>query len=452
MTHHKLIERPNTILKNPKKLSFIIPFFWALICGFALQLYIFPHFFSQTYWGHGLITGDWTLFHTEAVDFAKNSTWGHLSFSSIPLDLAPSYPLGLLYFVFGIYEPWVMLPLNALVHGLTCYILFCILRKMNFSPSTCFIATIPLAFFPSSLELFGLVHRDGFVFLAHFMLTYAIMLWFSEKKESLVFAAVNGVLGIALLAIFRPYLLNLFFVILFSLFLYAGIFKRTLGLKKIFILLPLSFLCLYLGQSDSRFNKFKSMSNAPPQESPTSVISENSFDRAFPRFVRKQFLGIAEVRNRAKEYYPNAGSNAYFDLEVQTPTKFLLALPTILKMAIVEPIPFLLNKQKQQSLSLIDRISLVESIIHVIMIAILIYFIIFRKRRIFFLPIYISLLFLILGSAAAVNLGSLYRARLGYLLTLSTLGLALTSEYFESYLKQKFITRPNRRTEKIQND
>lgn len=404
-----------------KSWLFWIPFIWAIFCGMLLQFVIFPHFFSQTYWGHGLIQGDWVEFHLKAVEFANSSSFSRLNFSVIPLEYAPAYPLGVLYFLFKIQEPWIMLPLNAFVFGASVFMLYLVCLKLGFSKKSSLCSLALLFLFPSSLELFGLVHRDGFVFLGYLMILYFLISWFLKVEKKFVRSIFVLLGGLILTGFFRPYLLNLLAIIFGTIFLYILVMGSKQLKYRSLIIIPICLLCLNFGKRDPRFNGIKSL------HAGTQITeSENSFDKMFPLFIRKQFNGIAEFRRIAHVQSPSAGSSVYQDLEVGTPTKFILAIPTLFKVAVIEPIPFLL--QKETKWSIMDKVAFGESIVSLFLLAVLLVGAVKGRRSDFFVIIYVTFVCLLLGALVGVNLGSVYRFRLGYVIMLSALGLATLVE------------------------
>lgn len=431
-----------------------MPFVWAMAVGCVFQFFLYPTFFKSTYWGHGLVQGDWVYFHEMAIKFANTSQWSKFNFTLVPLELSPVYSLGLVYFITGIYEPWVYLPVNALVHGLSVNFIFLILIKMNFSPRVSFFSSLLFACLPSGVVLYSQIHRDGIVFLGYFTLIVFLINYFQGKKGIGSFLLLS--VSILLMSIFRPYLLNVYSVIIFIFFIFYIFYIYFIESKIDFsavVFIPITVICFYLGQNTGQVGvlnqsalKINSRNIATAvivEEQSSSVVtqveapwcvSENIFDRIFPDFFIRQLCSIQKIRARAIANFPRSRSsdyfemNAYTDLRVDTPTRVLLAIPTLLKIAFVEPTIFLLLYKKKWTL--FSYISFFETCINLFFVFVFLTYIYLKKVYILLLPLFCSTFFLLLISASSINLGTFYRLRFGYLLLISVIGLACVFNLF----------------------
>ena len=192
---------------------FVLAFFWALVGGLLLQFVVLPALPSVWHVGDGLLQGgDWVGFHRKAVMIALQITqdgWGVWELR--PGGNAPTGILAGLYFVFGIYKPWLFLPINAFLFGAATFTLYKIFKLIMITRHS-FYAILPFMMFPSALMIYGQVHKDIFSITG---ILFVIFVWANVAgrrmlncREMLV-QAVIMFSGLALVWLVRPYIVQL---------------------------------------------------------------------------------------------------------------------------------------------------------------------------------------------------------------------------------------------------
>ena len=203
--------------------TFLLACCWALVGGLLLQFVVLPAL-PNLHAGHGLLLGgDWTGFHAMGEELALQMAldgWG--AWELRYLGNAPSGMLAALYFIFGIHEPWVFLPINALLFGAATFMLHKIF-KLVVTDRHSFFAILPFMMFPSALIIYGQVHKDIFSITGTF---FVIFVWadlagrttLTWRKMLLRIATILA--GLVLVWIVRPYFLQpLLLVSFFAAFL-----------------------------------------------------------------------------------------------------------------------------------------------------------------------------------------------------------------------------------------
>gem|GEM_PF-2082514 len=192
---------------------FVLAFFWALVGGLLLQFVVLPALPSVWHVGDGLLQGgDWVGFHRKAVMIALQITqdgWGVWELR--PGGNAPTGILAGLYFVFGIYKPWLFLPINAFLFGAATFTLYKIFKLIMITRHS-FYAILPFMMFPSALMIYGQVHKDIFSITG---ILFVIFVWANVAGRSMLncremlVQAVIMFSGLALVWLVRPYIVQL---------------------------------------------------------------------------------------------------------------------------------------------------------------------------------------------------------------------------------------------------
>ncbi|AGH95677.1 hypothetical protein A11Q_1461 [Pseudobdellovibrio exovorus JSS] len=425
------------------------PYIWALSVGLLLQFYIYPVWFSGTYWGHGLTQGDWVYFHEMAIQFAETAKVTGFNFKLVPLELSPVYLLGTAYYITDIYEPWVLLPFNALVHALSCVCLIIILQRLKFSSLSACVAILVFFAVPTASVLYSQVHRDGLVFLSFYLFVVFILDQFLKEKKRFT-SYLTLFLSIVLVLIFRTYLLNFYSICIVGLALYLAVHLKTKeALKRSVCLLLISLVLLFVGQKIGHIGALHQSRGVPAgtvlpsravahqQEETEFCQPENSFDRFFPEIVRRQLCNIQIIRLRSVANFPESRDKAYYemqaytDLRVDTPSYALGNIPILLRLAYVEPIVFL---SKKENWTMFHYFSILETGLNLLFLSIALFYMITRSKWPILVPLLIASFFLLVLAASTVNMATFYRLRFGYISLGGVIGCAacvsLMQEFF----------------------
>ena len=189
----------------------ILFFCFATSTALLFQKFLLP-LFPALHAGHGLLDGDSIYFHSVAVELAeKIRLYGWSDGRSIPAMGATGNValLGALYALFG-NDPSLIVPINAAVHALNGVLIYLIAREIAAGETgriAGIIAAVLFVGFPSALNWYAQVHKDGFA-IAGFLLAIWAWLWARErpanrKSATALFAGTLG--SVAIAAFVRPY-------------------------------------------------------------------------------------------------------------------------------------------------------------------------------------------------------------------------------------------------------
>jgi hypothetical protein len=192
---------------------FLFAFFFATVAGLLTQFVVLPYLLPSIHAGHGLLMGgDWIGFHADAAELAdKISQQGWAAYELRPRGQAPIGISAIVYLVTGIHEPWVLVPLHALLFAAIVVGFFNIFRRFSGSRNAA-AAALLLVFLPSSLMLYAQIHKDswaiaGTVWIFAALIAYATIERIAPKQHAVLIMVTGG--ATALVWLVRAYLLQL---------------------------------------------------------------------------------------------------------------------------------------------------------------------------------------------------------------------------------------------------
>jgi len=242
-----------TFRPPPPAILFLLFFSYATAAALLFQKFLLP-LIASAHHGQGLMEGDSAYFHSVAVDLAERirlhgwSEWRvyptHAATGNVAL-------LAGLYVLFG-EDPSLMVPVNAAIHALTGTLLFLLGRMLwpgRAGTLAGMIAGMLYVVFPSALNWYGQIHKDGFAFAGTALVLTAWVIaetGLPMLKRALAVIAV-AMAGLGLIAFVRPYnlLLVLAGVLVILVFTLGSIwknrkslaFRRTLFLQLTIVLM-----------------------------------------------------------------------------------------------------------------------------------------------------------------------------------------------------------------------
>ncbi len=193
----------------------IIFFCFATSTALLFQKFLLP-LFPALHAGQGLLDGDSAYHHAIAVELAEKIRllgWSEWSLFPAPGATGNVGVLAILYVLFG-NDPSLMIPINAAVHALSGVLIYLIAREV--APGQTgriagIIAAILFVGFPSALNWYGQIHKDGFSIAGVLLVVWA-WLWVRDKPANARTAAIlvaSTLGGMALVCFVRPYILIL---------------------------------------------------------------------------------------------------------------------------------------------------------------------------------------------------------------------------------------------------
>lgn len=201
----------------PSPIVFLLFFSYATAAALLFQKFLLP-LMGTVHHAHGLVEGDSALFHIIAIDLAERiRLHGWSEWTIYPSEGATGNValLAVLYVLFG-EDPSLMVPVNAAIHALTGTLFLLVGRMLwpsRIGTLAGMIAGILYVVFPSSLNWYGQIHKDGFAIAGAMLVLTA---WVSTEtgkssRQKTATILATTLVGLALIVFVRPYNLMLVF-------------------------------------------------------------------------------------------------------------------------------------------------------------------------------------------------------------------------------------------------
>ncbi len=439
--------RGRTLMSSPGLLLWLMLFAYTATAALLVQLVVLPYFFPQWHAGDGLLVGgDWLVHHRLGVGLAQEiRTKGWSAWELRPEGQGPAGIAGAIYALTWP-KPWTLIPLNAALHAFAALVLLQIMRLFLGNRGVSLLAIVPFFLFPSAGLWTTQILKDGYsiagflLFLYGFLLLARLDRWRRARWLPVV-PLVWMMIGTALIWIVRPYMLRIMQGIVVGLALYLTVVfvfrlvRAVLPWRKAIpgVLLPwglVFFLTLVLSWGSEVVwvevpeQNVNAGINGETSGVTTGIDWESS--RWLPDSLENFFYTLAISRYRSCTLNPDAASNIDVDVEFRSALDVVSYLPRATQIAFFAPYP---NQWFEQgsygTTTLMRRVSAAE-MIGVYAALILVPFSLWRWRRwpeTWILTLFCSGMMMSYGLVVA-NIGSLYRVRYGFLMTLVALGIA----------------------------
>ncbi len=187
-------------------------FLYVLLAGLCVQMVVIP--FTPLHAGNGLLTGgDWVKFHDLAMQVAKAfEQEGWRAWSLRPAGQAPAGIAALMYILTGVTQPWVVLPINALLYAIAAMSFYQIMMSVSDQPKHALFATAPLFLLPSLAIVWGQLHKDIWVLSGMLLLLAFWSNLIVRGRMPSVLALLSIVAGNLMIWLVRPYSIQIFLV------------------------------------------------------------------------------------------------------------------------------------------------------------------------------------------------------------------------------------------------
>lgn len=442
-------------------------FLYSVVVALLLQLVVLPYLFTGLHAGEGLLAGgDWVGFHQIAVEMAdKIREQGWSAWKLRPKYQAPSGIAAALYAV-TVPHPWVLVPLNAALHATTGVVLVRIMQSFVPDLRHALICVLPFMLFPSAMTWYAQIHKEGYYFAGMFLCLYGwILVARLETWQGRITQALPGLVwifaGCLLIWIVRPYGIKLmqgmgviFAMFLVPLFLVRGMRRRLPAPRVVLSVLIVLVLPPALGvYKDGR------------AAGEVTVVTQDMLTEAFQRerggaatadvFAQKAAVGAfaqkaavfqRSVQWQRTEWLPitmdqifftlamvragYAGSTGMSNIDVgvvfHSAREFIPYLPRALQIGFAAPFPTQWIAQgSSEGGSAMRRISSLEMMVVYSALLFLPYALWrWRSKIETWLILSFCAILLLIYTYIIPNVGSLYRARYGFLMMLVALGIA----------------------------
>jgi len=419
---------------------FLLFFSYATAAALLFQKFLLP-LVAAAHHGQGLVEGDSAYFHAVAVDLAERirlhgwSEWrvypSHGATGNVAL-------LGALYVLFG-EDPSLMVPVNAAFHALTGTLLFLLGRLLwpgRVGTLAGMIAGSLYIVFPSSLNWYGQIHKDGFAIAGTALVLTAWVLTEVRcriGRKPFVIAIATALAGLVLITFVRPYnlmlvlggvLVMLTFKIVY-LWRYRGSveYRRTLALQLIIAVLVGA--AAYLAprtdageQSYATWNRANGLQDWNWQTTPW-----------IPQTIEKYVEVMARTRAGLIDEGMKIQAGSLYDIDALPASTPQVAayVPRALQIALFAPFPSLwFEKISVTRLVAVGEMAIWYLIVPGVLLALWL-----GRSRAMLAVMMFSLVLLTLYGITIANVGTLYRIRYLYLFLLMLVGLAGWLRFFE---------------------
>jgi len=394
------------------------------------------------------------VFHQIAVELAhKINETGWDSWELRPFGQAPAGLAAAMYSVSGISKPFVYMPINAILFAVAVAEMHRFISYVTKENKYTWVGVLPLLLFPSSLMIYGQLHKDMFSITGVFLIFSTLLLTSDQKGWGAYLSFfLRTILGLFLIWVVRPYFMEVVsvaWVAGVSILVLWILWRRPIQYKRLLIIVIGMFFIhqWFLSTSSSQdyfvpptvdsinsnainsnainsnaINSNAINSNAINSNAINSnAINSNAlvkrltitFDRltwTFPdRFDR--------VRRNFINGYPHAASMIDSDVRFYSVFDLIIYSPRAIQIGYLAPFPNMWTAQGYNPGSgIMRKISGIEMLIaYVAFMAGFVGLIINRKSDyilIIMSVLIVSAVILVVQSTAIPNVGTLYRMRL----------------------------------------
>ena len=406
-----------------------------------MQLVLLPYVFPEWHAGSGLmIGGDWTSHHRLAVQLAETIRahgWGKWVLR--PEGQAPAGIAGALY-ALTVPKPWILIPLHAALYATAGLILLRIIQFFVPKWHTAIWAVLPFLLYPSAMLWYTQILKDGYSIVGCLLFFYGWMVlarldtWKGTWWVPLL-AVLWITAGILLIWIVRPFMLQIiqYISIPMALFL-TGVFlfrcRRTVLKWRTAIVASLLFwvLVLILTPVTTFSGGGRLIRVSVPSTGNVREVSDTTWTPStwLPGIVDNMLHALAKVREDFCKFSPGAESNIDVEISFQSAFDVIRYVPRALQIVFAAPFP--MDWFKLGTLgttTFFRRISGLE-MCGVYFALVLLPYAVWRWRRKPELWVIVGFCvgLMVAYGLVAANIGTLYRMRYGFIMTLVALSMA----------------------------
>jgi hypothetical protein len=413
---------------QPVGIFFVLVFIYPIITGLLLQLLILPHFLPAWHAGNGILVGsDLIEFHQSAVSLSENiqangwQVWTPQPEGQMVVGTAA------IFYTLIAPQPWALLPFSALLHTIAAWALFDIVRAITGDWKKAIVGTAFFAFFPSSMTWTTQLHNDSFAILGGMLF---ISGWVSISRRSSwdhVWVVLRSIflilIGSGLLLLVRPYMLTMMRglggIISIGVII---VFIRSSLMKQIHWWITGTTILLFMLISFASIQKTEFSTGSAPRITPPTWKSTPWL----PGYVDRQLKSLSTTRSDVIFRWQHAASNIDTDVTFSSATDVIRYLPRAAQIAFLSPFPAdWFGTGSKAPNTMMRRVSAVEMLLVYAALLSLPYLIWHKRKQV---ELWVVLFFctgmLVIYALGVPNVGTLYRFRYAYLMTMVGLGAA----------------------------
>ena len=410
-------------------------FFYVLACGVFVQFVLLPYLLPDLNVGGLIKDSDALDFHNLAVKQAiaiRLQGWSAWMFrpagqSTIGLTAA-------VYALTGFFQPWVMLPMNALLWASSTWMLLLILEPFTRSTTRSVVSTLPFLMAPSALLFLTQIHKDPFIIAGTLALWLALTRLVSSRNSALSWRGAATHLtwilgGTILLWIGRPYLMFLsllsYFIIGIVLFFADWVQKRFNGtVWVVFIISALICFGLVTTKDTKGYARTGTTGFGKAIVFRTSCLGP--LDAPFRR--------MATMRQNYLNAYPTASTKLDADVPLDSSWAVMSYAPRAVHLLWA---PFPSQWMRSASSSPFAILVDLETMLRYLLLPGLIWLCWNSRRSLaFWTPWLFFLPWSIIYTITVPNLGTLIRVRFSFVMLLASFGAAGTFMLWDAWRKK----------------
>jgi hypothetical protein len=443
----------NAVIDSDRKLwglFFLYPFFASIFVQLILLRYIFPQWNA----GEGmLVGGDWLSFHQLAVALADKIN--HFGWSAWVLRPANQAPAGIaaIFYVLIAPKPWVMIPLNAALHATAAFTLVKILTVFTNNKKTAILAALPFWLYPSALTWYAQIHKDGYFIAGFLLFVFGWMLILQIERHHFWLTLLRSTLfilsGAFLIWVVRIYSVEMIqgvgFLALASatiIFLYRASKKKLAWMQAGITSLVLLVVMVAINPRILPKNIYTSpapASSAAEEDVVVQVPPVLWRNTSWPGFIENRAFSLSITREGYRLGYPNAGSNVDVTIAFHQVSDLIFYLPRAAELGFLAPFPVdWFGQGSQGANTIMRRISGFEMIgIYAGLFLLPLAIWRWRKKPELWCVLLFCIGMIMIYALVVANIGTLYRFRYGFIMTLVGLGLAAGISTWQDWRTQK---------------
>ena len=428
---------------------FLFYFCYATCAALVFQKFLVP-LVPELHVGQGLLAGDSANFHAVAVYLAEQiqqqgwSAWRIYPSPSSGLNTAV---LAALYALFGT-DPSLIIPVNAMLHALSGMLLALIARFVwpgDVGKLAGVIAGCLFIAFPSALNWYGQVHKDGFTIAGTLLVLYGwLQLGQRSSPGRAAFAMLQLLLGALLVLSARPYqlLLVAFALAMLLLILGPSLLRREGVVAARGRLFAQAFALAIMAaalwsppqsheQSDDgcgRNSTCRMMSEAQSRAATTLQWEKSWLSERLPRAVDRYAEAMARTRADLLDAGKQVGAGSLIDINVKPSSlpEVFLYLPRAVLISVFAPFP----TTWLEKLSLPRIVGVAETAIWYLLAPGVLLSLFYRRSKEVLTLIGVATIVLAIYGFTVANVGSLHRVRYAYLFLLIMVAVAGWTQFF----------------------
>ncbi|MDT8375604.1 MAG: hypothetical protein RQ867_02570, partial [Mariprofundaceae bacterium] len=347
-----------------QSVSVVLPLWVALFCFTTVMALLFQKLIlpgiPSMHAGFGLMNNDAIYFHHVAEAMAARIQADGWSWDAIwpnaPGTRGNVVVLAILYGLFGVNDPSLILPINATLHATSGILVLLIVQLLCPGKAGRIAGVLSAVLFvalPSSLNWYAQVHKDGYAIAGTLLVLYAWLRFFRHHTGMRAIAAfvAASLAGVALILFVRPYN-TVFLTVATGLWLVAitliALFRSSWRSQATYLLVSASVWLLFLmaaatfGHSAAQdSNIYRTWDGGKSQSSQPEVCRKWQWQQSswLPATVEKYAETAARTRAGLLCANFDAASNVDRERLPNSVTGIIAYMPRVFAVSLLGPFP-----------------------------------------------------------------------------------------------------------------